>query len=67
MTTPTFQLGELVVYEHKRPNDGRKHMCRVVGVKDGWVLDADHGTSNSSSFKPDDVIVWEVLKPRKPK
>lgn len=59
-----FQKGDLIVYEHLRPNDGRKYACQVVGERDGWVLDVAQGTHCSASFKPNDVIIWEVHKPR---
>ncbi len=54
-----FDIGDWVVYELKCSNSGRKYTCIVVGEKDGWILDREHGTGFSSSFRPDEVIIWE--------
>lgn len=58
-----FQKGDIITYEYLRKNDGTKHICIVGECKDGWVFDAvNRGTHLSSSFRPEDVVIWEVKK-----
>lgn len=62
-----FQKGDIITYEYLRRNDGIKYNCVVGEVReiDGsvWVIDAvHHGTYQSNSFRPQDVIVWEHKK-----
>lgn len=61
----TFPIGNLVTYEYRSANDGRKYVCKVKGYKDGWVVDENAGTTFSSSFRPEDVIIWENRKDKK--
>lgn len=65
MIEEQFPIGNLITYEFRRPNDGRKHLCKVIGHKDGWVLDENAGNCFSSSFRPEDVIIWENRKDKK--
>jgi len=61
----TFPLGNLVTYEYFSANDGRKYVCKIIGYRDGWVLDENSGTCFSSSFRPENAIIWENRKDKK--
>lgn len=60
-----FPVGNVVTYEFRSSNSGIKYTCSVVGASDGWILDVNHGTNLSSSFRPEDVFIWENKKEKK--
>lgn len=57
-----YPKGKQVTYEYRSNHTGRRYVCTVVGERDGWVLDVNHGTHLSTSFRPEDVIVFAVGK-----
>lgn len=64
MSSQDLPKGSYVVYEFRNANDGRKYTCLVDRVENGWVIDVHVGTWASTSFRPQDVIVWELHTPR---
>lgn len=66
-TLKDFKPGLIVVYESGLSNDGIRRVCLINEIRDGWILDREHGTSASMSFKPENVVVWEIIKPQIPK
>lgn len=57
-----LKKGDMVVYEGRIANDGRKRTCVVAGFNGDWVLDVNAGTHLSNSFRPQDVVIWEIRR-----
>lgn len=64
----TFNKGDIITFEYRRPNDGRRWSCLFDKEEDGWVKDQRSGTDLqhlSSSFRREDVVIWEIISQKK--